>query len=331
MKNTMTTSDAVTTNEAEILRQLSGHIRREDSGGDLDQLPILKINYDGESKFKVGSWVVGQKKDKDGNITDHGIQACKMIILSIRRRYSYYNQLDTTKNCSSTIYTDGDQVVGNKYGHSCQSGDCPHRDIKVLPRCKAQWVLFGMAITEDAKLIDCMAYIQGSSYMPFSEFKKDKLLKIKLDDGGYMEVPPFAQIVNLETERQKNGGSTYFVVNFKIDRLLSGADELNVCLSRRDMFDDLIKLLNMKSLSSNAGNSDKSSAKESSVKESSDVVPDFTKTSISLDDVYGDTSDTIDAEFTSEEPADKTMGVDPEEDIETKIQNAILNLGKKLN
>lgn len=316
---------AVATGEAEILRQLSGLVRKEDSGGEFDQLPLLKINYDNESEFKVGSWVVGQKKDKDDNITDQGVQAVKMIILSIRRRYSFYNQLDTTKNCSSTIYTDGDTVVGNKYGYNCQSGDCPHRDPKILPRCKAQWVIFGMAITSDAKLIDCMGYIQGSSYMPFSEFKRDKLLKIKLDDGGYQVLPPFAQIVNLGTERQKNGASTYYTVDFKIDRLLSGADELNVCLGRRDMFDELIRLLNMKAAAT--------TAPVVTVKEATTSAPDFSKMSAKpsdgASDIFdGDNPDVLEAEFsTKTEPEE--MGSDPDEDIETKIQNAIMNLGKK--
>ncbi len=50
------------------------------------KIPVLKINYDTESKTGRGVWVIGQTKDADGNIVDEGHVTKGLIILAVRKR-----------------------------------------------------------------------------------------------------------------------------------------------------------------------------------------------------------------------------------------------------
>ena len=237
----MTETTAVATADERLAKVLAGMVRKEDMGDDAAQIPILKINYDVESVHERGKWVVGQTKDADGNITEEGQLVKGLVVLMVKRRYSYYVQTDTAKNCNSIIFSGGEAVFGSKYGHNCKSGDCPYRDKDLNPRCKAQWLVFGMALTEENKLVDCMAYVQGASYMPFDEHRRT-ITRLK-GHAGYISVPPFAFMTLLGSEKRKNGGTTYFVAEFTRGQMFKEA-QCEMFAAKREEVDAAIVGMN---------------------------------------------------------------------------------------
>lgn len=323
-------NEVITENDAIILRQLAGLYKKEDTGGGADMLPILKINYDPESIHPTGAWVVGQKKGQEGEIVEEGQLAKGLIAVIIRKRYSFYVQKDPNKNCSSPIFVDSDPVYGSKYGHNCKSGTCPHRAKDADPRCKAQWVVFGLALTDAGKLVDCMAYIQGTSYMPFDEFRT-QITRAKLD-SGFLQVPPFSYIIKLGSKKLKNGGTTYYQIDFKKGRMLSGADEVKVCTDRQEKFGQLISALNSKvtgttniQVSQPAAPAEAQQAFSGMAAKPSE--PDDIDDSV-IDAEWDTVSDKLNAKPDQPEAPDVDMefdgGVDDDIDIEEAVQKAIL-------
>jgi len=187
---------------------LAGMVDRDDTTG--ASIPILKINYvstEEGSKFPKGTWLIGQQKDSEGNITDQGKEVKGLVILAVRNRFSYYNKKNTASNCSSPFHTQGEPVKGNKYHNACGS-TCPYRAKDLNPRCKAQKVVFGVAITADGEALDCMAYIQGQSYVPFTDYYKT-LTKRRVK-AGFADIPPFCHLTLLASEKQKYDATVYF-------------------------------------------------------------------------------------------------------------------------
>lgn len=187
---------------------LAGMVDKDDATG--VSIPILKINYvsteDG-SKFPKGTWVIGQQKDSEGNVTEQGKEVKALVILAARNRFSYYNKRDTGANCSSPLHTQGESVKGNHYGNVCGSA-CPYRAKDLNPRCKAQKVVFGVALTPTGEALDCMAYIQGQTYVPFTDYYK-ALTKRRVK-AGFVDIPPFCHPTLLSTEKQKYDATVYF-------------------------------------------------------------------------------------------------------------------------
>ena len=138
-----------------LLATLGGMARKEDTGGGSQQIPVLKMNYDPDSKHPRGAWVVGQRKEQDGNILDEGKVVTGLVILQVKHRWSYFFQGDKRRNCSSKLFNFGEQVRGTTYGHTCGRG-CPNRREALTPRCRAQRVLFGLAVTPEGQMIDCV-------------------------------------------------------------------------------------------------------------------------------------------------------------------------------
>lgn len=194
--------------DKDMLEKMAGMVKQKDEG---NKVPILKINYDDESKYEKGAWVVGQEKDNDGNITNEGSLVKGLVILIVMNRYNYYNQTDSSKNCSSTYHEPFAVVRGFKHGYVCGK-TCPYRAEDAAPRCKAQKVVFGVAFTEDKKAIDCISYIQGDSYMPFNDYM-ESMVKVKTKDGLY-KFPPFAFMTALGSEKKKNKGTVYWAGTF---------------------------------------------------------------------------------------------------------------------
>ena len=177
----------------------------------INRIPILKINYDAESKHERGVWVVGQKKDKEGNITEEGDVVRGIVILEVRNRFNLYNMADASKSCNSSYHPNRTAVNGTKYGFVCGQ-TCPHRAADAKPRCKAQKVVFGLAITNDNKVVECISYVQGSSYMPLVNHL-DFLTKKKVE-SGYVKVPTFAYLTVLGSTKAKNAGTVFWVATF---------------------------------------------------------------------------------------------------------------------
>ena len=195
-----------------MLEHLAGKADKDDAGGEVKQLPVLKINYDPDSDHPRGAWVVGQRKDQDGNIVEQGQPVKGFVALLMRNRWSYYNQKNVAENCNSRLYLNGEQVRGNRLGNVCGK-TCPMREEGRNPRCKAQKVLFGLAVTADGKMIECISYQSGASYMPTADYI-DELKKYKAK-GGYVEIPLYTYLTLLGSKKEKNAGTTYFVSQYK--------------------------------------------------------------------------------------------------------------------
>jgi hypothetical protein len=206
-------STEVAVYDAEMLKLLGGMANKDDGGGTVTGPPTLKINYDPDSIHPRGEWVVGQKKDSDtGEISDEGKIVKGLVILVARNRWSYYNQKDTRANCNSPFYLRGDIVRGSNYGNICGK-TCPMRADGLQTRCKCQIVLFGKAITAEGEFIDCISYQGGASYMPVQNYI-DSIERVKVK-GGYIDVPLFASLTLLGSEKKRNEGTTYFVSALK--------------------------------------------------------------------------------------------------------------------
>lgn len=207
-----------------LLEMWASTSKGEDTGQDQGpRIPILKINQKVVgSKHGLGAWIVGLKVDEDDNVVEEGQKVKGLVVLAVRNRYSYYDQGNTQNNCTSPIFASFfDEVRGNKYRNVCTDKSCPQRNKEGNPRCKAQKVVLAAAITEDNQTVDCVAYLQGANYMPFSTYIKDaKQIKTK---GGFVEAPSYGFITLLGSEKKKNGGVTYYEGVFKRGQLLDRA------------------------------------------------------------------------------------------------------------
>lgn len=198
------------------LAHLSGMAAQANTGlSQASSLPVLKLNYDPESKFPRGTWVVGQKKASDGSIEDEGKEVAGLIPLAVFDRYSYYNQADTKLNCNSPFFHFGDDmsfVVGTKHGQKCGPA-CPYRDKSMNPHCKAQKVVFAIAVTNDGEKVECIYYASGSAYMPLMEYLEAASV-VATKSGSKMPVPYFSFLAKLGSKKERNSGTTYFVPVF---------------------------------------------------------------------------------------------------------------------
>ena len=190
--------------DEEALKRLSGMVNPDDTPMETGP-ETLKINYEEDSKYPRGVWVLGQKKDDSGKITNEGSVVSKIIVLTTRCRWSYYDE-ETKTGVSTQIFSGGSQPR-----------DKAEFDRKVAalggdPRF--QTVAIGLALTDDG-LKEFVAYITGTSYKLFRDYLKE-ITSYKLPGGGSTKVPPFVCVTELgETEKKKNGAVTYFVPSFK--------------------------------------------------------------------------------------------------------------------
>lgn len=232
---------ALTTMDDAVAAQLLSMVDKDDAQG--VSIPILKINYtstDDGSIHPKWAWVVGQQKDKEGNITDQGKVAKALVILSKRNRFSFYNKKDTSQNCSSKLHKFGEQVHGSNHGHVCGSA-CPFREKDRNPRCKAQQVIFGVALCEDGTAVDCMTYIQGNSYVPFMDYYKG-LTRVRVK-SGFADIPPFVRPTLLESQKEKYDATVYYIGVFKQGPMFD-MDKIKAFEAKRDMTRGVIEQLN---------------------------------------------------------------------------------------
>lgn len=177
-------------------------------------IPQLKINQNElASKHRPGTWVVGMKKDKEQNITDDGAEVVSFIPLTTRRSFSLYSMKDPNINCNSPLFKDwSDEVYGTKHGFRCGSA-CPHRAMESTPRCSAQIVVFGIAITKDGDEVFCIHYAKGSGYSAFNDtfFSKGNghIWQMPLGDM-VTQVEIYGRQIDLSSVMRKNGGVTFF-------------------------------------------------------------------------------------------------------------------------
>jgi len=205
-------SSEIAVMNASDLARLQGLANEQHLDNSGPRVPILKINHDPESKHHRGTWLLGQEKDKDGNITNEGRKVVGFITFDILRRFNHFNQTNKEENCCSKMHVQGEVVRGNKHGYVC-GPTCPFREKTRKPNCKAQLVPFGMAVTEDNELVFSRIFVQGDSYMPFSEgMDEARLYKA---DGKQWKLPTYAFMLKLSSEKKVNGGTTYYAGRFE--------------------------------------------------------------------------------------------------------------------
>ena len=240
--------------DAEMLKFLNSMANKDDAGGTISGPPILKINYDADSKYNRGEWVVGQKKDKDGTITEEGELVKGLVLLLVQNRWSYYDQKDTKANCNSPFFLRGMSVRGSNYGYVC-GRTCPKRADGINPRCKCQIVLFGKAVTPEGGFIDCIGYISGDSYMPVQNYiSQIERAKVK---GGYIDIPLFARLTLLGAVKKQNEGAKYFQADLTPGPMFKDRDQL---LGFKQARDEAVKYVERCNTSIDGASSDKSSA-----------------------------------------------------------------------
>ena len=241
----METTTAMALND-EQFRALEGMVNKDDGGGDAPQIPVLKINYDEDSVYDKGVWVVGQMKDQQGVIVDQGSLVNSLVLLTARHRYSYYVQGDPKAACSSPFFIQkpGAKVVGHNYGYVCGKS-CPFRAEGRIPRCKAQVAFFVSALTVDNKLIDSIVYLSGSGYMPGADYAKlATSQRVRNQKGQTMELPPFAFLTMLGTEKKKNQGTTYWEPRFTVGTMFKNPEQLQLFNTKREAAYEYIDNIN---------------------------------------------------------------------------------------
>lgn len=302
----------------EQLQKLSAMAQEQNTSSSGPKIPIVKINYDVESKYKPGEWVVGQEKDKDGNISNEGKHVKGFVVFAVKRRYNLYSTTNKDENCCSPFFDFGDEVRGVKHGYVCGK-TCPFRDKEVRGNnvCKAQLVPFGMAITDENEAIFSRIYVQGKSYMPFSELIEKGCTVFS--DGREFKLPTYAFMTMLSSVREKNGATTYYVGQFSRGNIFN-MDQIEKFAGQLSKTEDVIKELN-DMLKRDDKKTEKVSSISSTLKAGSgviDVTP-HARTMTSVDDEIPVTSSKVKAA-----PAGTAMDFD----IESAISQALSGIGE---
>lgn len=213
--------------DQDLLAELAGLSAKSNTGvgNDGQSIPQLRINQnDMDCKHGLGAWVVGMSKNKDGNIAEHGQKVVEFIILAVRYNFSYYVQNDKTKNCGSALFSNfREEVYGTNYGFLCGK-TCPYRAEGLNPKCGAQIVIFGVAITESGERIKCIHYAKRSGYKAFSDILSDRSFFSVNTATGTQALESYMLSIFLGQERKKSGGVNYFVPVLTKGRLQIVAD-----------------------------------------------------------------------------------------------------------
>jgi hypothetical protein len=177
--------------------------------------PTLKINYDPDSVHERGAWVLGQQKNKDQEITDEGVIVQRLIILTSRCRWSYYDD-DSPENSFNTKYGMDAMSIPDKTEFFARANEL---GLEKGDDYKFQMILFGLAVyTDDAgetKMTECISRLQGSALPPLFDYM-DLIKFAQTSSGKKVEVPRFAFFTKFgECEKRKHGSTVYFVPSFE--------------------------------------------------------------------------------------------------------------------
>lgn len=233
MSNALAT---LSTMDLAYLTELSGMARKEETSSAEAGPAVLKINYDEESVHGTGVWVVGQKKDKDNNITEQGVLVAGMIILAVKMQRSYYDEKNVKNSLSTQLFNPGSNAPDNAEFESklAAIGKGDHKGYR--------WVCFGMAILPDGNMVECVSYFGGTSYVPFREHHKT-ITEQKVN-GNMMNFPPFVCVTNLlPPDKGKNGSRVYYIAKFAPGAFLE-RDMIIACGEKREEVYDYIDRLN---------------------------------------------------------------------------------------
>ncbi len=230
-QNTLAGLDALS---PEMLAELQGLAKPEDMTVGEGGPATLKINYDEESMYGTGVWIIGQKKDDNQHIVEEGHKIEQIIILTSRLQYSHYDK-DNKANCFNT----------QMYFWGGKAPDQAEFDAKLVSIGKAgegrfRVVVFALAVLPDGNTVECVMYLGGTSYPN---------AKAHLDIFSRKNLPHFVAITNLPaTSREKNGSRTYFIANFEVgEALYSNKEMLHACRDKVEEIGEYVDTLNAKS------------------------------------------------------------------------------------
>lgn len=189
---------------------------------DSKKYQILKMNNRPDSVYPKGTWVVGQKV-QENKIISQGFKVTGMYILATRNRNNFFKEAkDKTPadSCSSHYFINhGTTVTGDKYG-SCLSCPKKAKDIDKNLKCKSQRVVFAIAITTEGEKVPCMAYLQGSNYMPFNNFVKE-LSQVRLGNE-VRQIALYSRMTIFEESKMEiNGANDYYIAQYSLGQWVS--------------------------------------------------------------------------------------------------------------
>ena len=216
------------------LQDLAGEYNTGATSSGLN-VPKMAVSYADESP-NYGKWVIGEEKDENGNIVEHGTVMYFFIPLAVFKQFSYYPDKkhdDGTKPCRSNPFRTWDESVkGSEYGYNCLSktNPCPLRDKSRKQSCKMQLVVFGLAYDEQGQEHKCVTYMKGKTMMEFQDYIQSATQK----GPKGVPLPLFLLGTALSTERGKYSGRTYWIGKFtlksvlidQMSRLQAYADEI---------------------------------------------------------------------------------------------------------
>lgn len=184
-----------------------------DAGASVSLPTMRMVNKDGDPNF--GKWMVGRKRNDDGTI-DPGKHARGMIILVVRRQFSYMNMNPDVKNCWSQMYNEypDSNMFGATRGVKCNKCELRDKNRDSKDKCKCQIVVYNIAVLDDGTKVPCVAYISGSSFMPFQDYLKTA--SHVLVNGRFVDIAPFSFVTLLGAAGpRRNGAVTYYEGAFK--------------------------------------------------------------------------------------------------------------------
>jgi len=232
----MTDSSAVVAYDEELLKGLEGMVDPRDVSTALNGPDQLKINYDEDSVYPRGAWVLGQKKNKEGKIIEQGHVITHIVILTTRFRWSFYDE--NTKTTVSTLMFEAGSQPPNK-------AECDAKAESLGGQLKFQVVIFGLAIVEGV-FKEFVSYQGGTGYGAFKDYLKE-LVTVQTATKR-ITVPPFAHVTILkETEKKKNGSITYWIPVLERGQMMT-MDQLQFFGQKRDDAYDFIVFANNRAL-----------------------------------------------------------------------------------
>lgn len=215
----------------EFVKELVGMVDEKDAK-DAPKIPVLRINYDEDSKYPVGAWVLGQTKNEDGEIVEEGELVENIVILATRFRYFFYNQDDPSKSVNTKFFganetpSDLEEVKA-----AVPAGE----------KLRFQVCVFGLALANKI-FKEFVMYAHGVNYKPMMNYLEE-LTKVNTSKGK-VEVPPFVFLTKLlPTIKKKKGSNPYYIMCFERGAYFN-RDQVKIFEEKRKEVYDYINSVN---------------------------------------------------------------------------------------
>jgi hypothetical protein len=235
----MSDTKDVATVDYQMLAEMANEVNDSNSV----KIPILKINYDSNSKFKVGSWVVNQIK-KEGKIIDEGEQVNQFIILKTYNRFSYFDPDNKNNSCFSNYLKNREQGEGSRFKNQC-GNSCPYKNRDLKKKCDFQKVLFGIGVTSDGNKVNCVTYMKKTGYMITNEFIDENQFT-KDSQGKQTPIPLFSFLTLLSTKEtiDPKTNKTYYLPVFTKGKMINDIEILKKLFNEAKSIENKVEVMN---------------------------------------------------------------------------------------